>query len=101
MRRLRGFQLAFTLFLSLYFLNRLFGSFLHVVGPFETLASFLALVLAFFSIIGVISTTILAWRKEERELKAHKIELAKKELEIVKLRHEVEQLKQPVEQLPS
>jgi hypothetical protein len=47
-----------------------------------------------FSTIGIVSTTILGWRKEKRELKIYERELAKKELEIIKLRHEVEQLQQ-------
>ncbi len=41
------------------------------------------------SLIGFLSTTMLAWRKERRETLSHERELEKRNLEIAKLRQEL------------
>jgi len=46
------------------------------------------------SLLGFISTTVLAWRKEKRDVEVIRIENEKKELELEKLKWELEKLKQ-------
>ena len=45
------------------------------------------------SLFGFISTTVLAWRKEKRDVEAVRIENEKKELELLKLKMELDKLK--------
>src|SRR4030095_11277252 len=47
------------------------------------------------ALIGFILTTILAWRKEKRELRSFDLDNAKKELEIAKLRAELDKVTKP------
>ena len=58
----------------------------------SALASFLSLVASVFSLIGFLSATMLAWRKEKREVVSYRIDGQKKELEIAKLKLELERL---------
>jgi hypothetical protein len=55
------------------------------------LISLLAVLASVFSLIGIISTTILAWRKDRRDVNSFQLELEKKELEITKLRRELDE----------
>ena len=45
------------------------------------------------SLLGFISTTVLAWRKEKRDVHAIRLENEKKELELIKLKIELEKIK--------
>lgn len=45
------------------------------------------------SLLGFISTTVLAWRKEKRDVETLRIENEKKELELLKLKMELDKLK--------
>ena len=45
------------------------------------------------SLLGFISTTVLAWRKEKRESETIRVDNEKKELELEKLRWELEKMK--------
>jgi len=51
--------------------------------------SVVSLLTSLTSLIGFFSTTVLAWRKEKREIFTSEIELQKKELELEKLRMEI------------
>ncbi len=52
--------------------------------------SVISLLTSLTSLVGFLSTTVLAWRKEKRETLAAEIELQKKELELEKLRMEIQ-----------
>ncbi|MDO6477251.1 hypothetical protein Q4520_17660 [Alteromonas sp. 1_MG-2023] len=62
-----------------------------IQGPKELplLISLLSLLTSLATLIGFISTTILAWRKENREKLHSDLDIKKKELEIEKLRQEI------------
>ena len=63
------------------------------------------MILSFFStvgaFVGVLSTTILAWRREKRETISSKLEIEKKELEVEKLKIELNEYKTSNIQKPS
>src|SRR4029077_17175345 len=62
------------------------------VATTAALAAFFSLIASVFSLMGFLSGTILAWRKEKREALSYEIDRAKKELEIAKLRLDLENL---------
>jgi hypothetical protein len=62
------------------------------VSVIAAITPFLALIAAIFSLVGFLSATVLAWRKEKRDVLVHEIDLEKKELEIAKLRFELDRL---------
>ncbi|CAN5380213.1 hypothetical protein BH10ACI1_BH10ACI1_08760 [soil metagenome] len=45
------------------------------------------------SLVGFVSTTVLAWRKEKRDVEIIRIDNEKKELELAKLKFELDKLK--------
>ncbi len=53
-----------------------------------------SLITSLTSLFGFISTTVLAWRKEKRDVEVIRIENEKKELELEKLKWELEKMKQ-------
>ena len=55
--------------------------------------AWLATASAFASLIGFISTTVLAWRREAREARSAKLEVAQTRLELEKTRLELEKLR--------
>ncbi len=61
-------------------------------GPKETsvLAAIISSLISVTTLIGFVSTTLLAWRKDKREEKHSELDLRKKELEIEKLEKELE-----------
>ena len=77
---------------ALFFRPMTRGAFAEPVGASAVIASFLALIASIFSLIGFLSSTILAWRKEKRDVRSYNIDLEKKELEIEKLKLELARL---------
>ena len=53
--------------------------------------SLVSLLTSITSLIGFLSTTILAWRKEKRELISSELERKKIELEVEKLKSEIQE----------
>jgi hypothetical protein len=60
---------------------------LYIIGGVSFLTSIT-------SLLGFISTTVLAWRKEKREVEVIRYDNEKKELELEKLKWELEKMKQ-------
>ncbi len=60
-------------------------------GDLDTavMVSLVSLLTSITSLIGFFSTTVLAWRKEKREVISSNIEIKKNELELAKLRMEL------------
>jgi hypothetical protein len=59
------------------------------IANITLLVSVASLITGIASLIGIVSTTILGWRKEIREARTFAIDNEKKELEIAKLRAEL------------
>ncbi len=57
--------------------------------------SMVSLLTSITSLIGFLSTTVLAWRKDKRESASAELEIKKKELELEKLKIELSKTKDP------
>jgi|GEM_PF-4917662 len=57
----------------------------------EPMAHIASLLASMTTLLGFISTTLLAWRKEKRETESHNQEIEEKNIEIAKLRNELAQ----------
>lgn len=60
------------------------------VGSSATLLTWISLITSLTTLLGVISTTYLGWRKEAREAEAAERERQRHELEIERLRRDLE-----------
>ncbi len=60
----------------------------------STTAAVLSLLASLATLIGFVSTTILAWRRESREVEKAKLDLVQQAYEIEKLRRELDVLLQ-------
>ena len=61
--------------------------------PVSSLVLIISTATSVVSLIGLLSTNLLAWRRETREARASKIEMERQRLEIEKLRLELEKQK--------
>ena len=61
----------------------------------DTLLIYLPLATTIVSILGFLSATLLAWRKERREIKRDSLEIERLRLEIEQLRLQIEKGKEP------
>ena len=80
---------------ALLILNYSTGRFLLASGTpnGSVTPAWLATASALASLIGFISTTVLDWRREAREARAAKLEVARTRLELEKARLELEKLR--------
>ena len=62
------------------------------IPTFASVVALVAFLASVLSLVGIISTTILAWRKDRRDVDLFQIELQKSELEIAKLRRELNEV---------
>ena len=77
------------------FLSTIIVKYLKILAPAGTdsfnpaaMVSIISFLASLTSLIGFLSTTVLAWRKEKRETRSTELDIQKKELEIEKLRKE-------------
>ncbi len=91
-----GILFALSLLALVFFLPRTRGTVSAPTSPFDsttgvlTIVSFLTSLLTF---IGLVSTTVIAWRKEKRESKAADLARQREEIELEKAKLELEKLK--------
>jgi uncharacterized membrane protein len=62
-------------------------------GPASSLVLIISTATSIVSLIGLLSTNLLAWRREAREARSTEIQLQRQQLEIEKLRLELEKQK--------
>jgi hypothetical protein len=77
--------------------NTLAGPSIDITPEALTIGGFVAIVssciTSLVTLVGFLSTTILAWRKEAREKEDRELERKRKELELEKARLELEKIK--------
>jgi hypothetical protein len=67
------------------------GDFMEMGG--WAVATLTSCITSLTALLGFASTTLLAWRKEQRENRTHDLERKVQEMEIERLRHELDKLK--------
>jgi len=76
-------------FLAIWIKELIFPRIPQALNELPLFIATVSLLTSITSLIGFISTTVLAWRKERREARSADLDIKRKELEIQKLQQEL------------